>query len=280
MAIRWKDELVGPQRDASAALIEMFSQWGLESLAGKIVDYVKAGYDSNTIYLLLQDSKEWQKRFAGNEARVKAGLPILNPAEYIATERGYRQAMQSAGMPKGFYDKPDDFVKWMVADISPQEVAERAMKARELVDTVDKEQLASLARIGLGAGDIAAAYLDPKQAKPILDKKIDVALLNAERKRAGFSYSNARAEELYDRGIEVDQAREGYQAIAASLPTFDRLAEIDRTDYSLADAEAEVFSQDAKATQKRQRLASNERGRFSSAAGQSSSTLASDNTFN
>lgn len=276
----WQDELSGADRDAAAALISLFEQFDLGTLANKIVGYLQQGYQSDTIYLLLQDTKEWKTRFSANEARRKAGLSVLDPNEYIQTERAYRQAIQAAGLPKGFYDSTSDFTDFLIKDISPSEIAERANQARKLADTVDSEQKKALARMGLGSGDIAAYYLDENRALPTLQKQIDVTLLNAERSRAGFGYSDRFAEELYDMGITSQQAREGYNVIQTQLPTFERLGQISGERFGLEDIESEVFGGNAEATRTRGRLASQERARFSGSGGTSAGTLSRDRRFN
>src|SRR5437899_6759862 len=48
--------LSGTNRDAYMALDALFKNYGLESLAGKIYDYVKNGYSGDTVALLLQDT--------------------------------------------------------------------------------------------------------------------------------------------------------------------------------------------------------------------------------
>src|SRR6478752_6861900 len=85
--------LSGTERDAYAAISALFKSYGLESLAGKVYDYVKNGYSADTVSILLQDTKEYKERFAGNELRKKAGLPVLSAGEYLATEASYRQIM-------------------------------------------------------------------------------------------------------------------------------------------------------------------------------------------
>ena len=276
----WANELRGPGRDAAAALIDLFEQYGLDTLAPKIVDYLKQGYQSDTIYLLLQESKEWKTRFAANELRRKKGLSVLSPAEYIQNERAYRQALQAAGVPAGFYDSPKDLQDFLVKDISPSEIAERAMTARKVVDSVDSTQRQALARAGLGVGDLIAHYLDADRALPVLQKKVDVALLNAERKRAGYGYSDKRAEDLYSQGITTEQAREGSSAIGQALPTFERLGDIYGSKLTLNDMENEVFGGDADATNRRSRLASQERAQFEGSAASGRSTLGRERQFN
>ena len=114
--------LTGSNRDAFMALETLFKNYGLDSLAGKIYDYVKNGYSADTISILLQDTPEYKARFKGNEARLKAGLPVLSPADYINTENAYRQILRQSGLPSGFYDSTDDFTDWISKDVSPTEV--------------------------------------------------------------------------------------------------------------------------------------------------------------
>lgn len=276
----WQDELSGPGRSAAGALIDLFEQYGLGSLAGKIVSYIKEGYDQDTTYLLLQDTSEWKQRFIGNERRRKAGLSVLSPSEYISVERGYRQALQAQGMPNSFYDSNSDFAHWMELDVSPEEIAERAQAARRVTDQVDPEQRRALRGYGIDSGELAAYYLDADRALPILQKRVDTAMLDAERRRAGFGYSKSQAERLYDQGITVDQAREGYSTIASEMPTLARLADLDGANYGLEEAQRATFEQDAEANRTRSRLISNEAARFSGAGGQSSATFSGDDTFN
>ena len=276
----WWNDLSGPDRDAAAALVGLFEQFDLGSLANKIVGYIQQGYGSDTIYLMLQETKEWKQRFKANESRLKAGLPVLDPNEYIQTERAYRQALQAAGLPKGFYDTTDDFTNFLVADVSPQEIAERAMKARTLADTVDNEQKKALARMGISTGDLASYYLDPGKALPTLEKNVELAKLNAERNRAGFGYDDKFAQELFGMGITSEQAREGYNVIQQQLPTYQRLGEISGVDFGLEDIQSEVFGGNAESTRTRNKLASQERARGSGSAGVGEGTLSRDRRFN
>lgn len=280
MAPRWKKELDGTDRDAAAALIRLFESYGLGSLAPKIVDFIQEGYGADTITLLLQDTKEYQQRFRGNELRLKAGLPVLTPGEYLQVEAGYRQALQAAGLPEGFYDNPDDFHDFISKDIAPQEIAERATRASKLVNTIDPLQRRVIEeRLGLSEGDFVAYYLDTDRALPILEQQIETTKLGAERQRAGFGFDQDTAENLYSQGVTVEEARQGYGAISEFLPTFDKLGEISGTDYTISDAESEVFGSDGDAATKRKRLASQERGRFSGSSGTSGTTLSREDTF-
>ena len=72
------DGLTGADRDAAVALTNLFRQYGLESLAPRIVDFIKQGYGPDVITIMLQETPEYKQRFAANDKRVAAGLPALS----------------------------------------------------------------------------------------------------------------------------------------------------------------------------------------------------------
>src|SRR5680860_1170034 len=116
--------------------------YGLESLAPKILEFVRAGYSGDTVAILLVETSEYKQRFKANEVRRKAGLPVLSPAEYLGVESSYREIMSSAGLPVGFYDEPDDFANWIGSDVSPTEIKGRVDIAAEAINSVDPAERA------------------------------------------------------------------------------------------------------------------------------------------
>lgn len=256
-------DLSGADRDAVSALVQLFNQYGLGSLAPKIVDYVRKGYGSDTIALLLQDTSEWKRRFAGNEARRKAGLAILSPQEYLATERSYRQVMQQYGLPSGFYDSPADFANFIGRDLSAQELQSRVQVASQFANSQDQSTKDALRRLyGLGPGDLAAWALDQNRAQPLIERQARAVQAGAAALRQGLGSSREVAERLADLGVTAEQAEQGYANIAEMLPVFSQLGRIYSDDYNQATAEAEVFEGSAEAARKRKGLASQERAAF------------------
>jgi hypothetical protein len=275
----WQDELSGATRDAAAALVDLFTSYGLGTLAPKIVQFLQEGYSGDTIALLLQETTEFKQRFAANEARRTAGLSVLNPADYLRVEAGYRQVLQASGVPSGYYDSPTDFQRYLEMDVAPEEIKLRANEAVKLAHTIDPGQRQALQAFGIDVGDMAAYYLNVGTAVPILQRKIDVALLGYERQRVGFDLDTARAETLAQLGVTLGQAREGYSVIAEALPTLSKLGAIEEDPFTLSDLEAEVFDQNPEAATRRKELASRERARFSGSAGQARGTLARERDF-
>jgi hypothetical protein len=277
----WSDRLTGPDRDAYLALTQEFKRFGLESLAGRIYEYVKEGYGADVIALMLQDTKEYKERFAGNEVRRKAGLAVLNPQEYLSAEASYRQILESAGMPRGFYDKPSDFTGWIGGDVSPQEIKSRVDMASEKLTQTDPTARNALKQMyGVGEGDLVAYFLDRKRAEPILKKQMSASAIGAAALRRGFNLNRLDLESYADLGITGQDAEAAYARIADSFEAMSGLANVYGTSWGQREAEQEVFTPGAapsmgaeSAFEKGKRLRSQERAAFSGGRGSSSQGL-------
>lgn len=268
--------LSGTNKDAFLALKSLFNTYGLGSLAGKIYDYVKQGYGADTISLLLQDTTEYKTRFAANTARAKAGLPVLSPAEYLATESAYRQVLSAAGLPKGFYDNPADFTKWISEDVSATEIKNRVDLATDAVAQSDPERRRALYEMyGINEADLTAYFLDRKTAEPILKKQAAAAAIGAAAIRRGFTTNTSDMEDYATLGITGEQADQGYAQIADSFSTMLGLAGRYGDFWNQRLAEQEVLTPGAttggqeSASAKGKRLRSQERALFSGSQGSS-----------
>jgi hypothetical protein len=269
--------LKGENRDAFLALKSLFGTFGLGSLAGKIYDYVKQGYGSDTISVLLQDTKEYKTRFAGNEARVKAGLPVLSPADYLSTESAYRQILSSSGLPKGFYDNPADFTRWISADVSPTEIKDRVDMAVAATGQANPQYKEALFQMyGINESDLTAYFLDRKRAEPILKKQAAAGAIGAAAIRRGFGTNTLDLESYATIGITADQAEQAYSQIADGFESMLGIAGRYGTSWSQREAEQEVFTPGAagavgrqSAAEKAKTLKSQERGLFAGSKGSS-----------
>lgn len=259
--------LAGTERDAFMAVNALFKNYGLDSLAGKIFDFVKNGYSADTISILLQDTAEYKQRFVGNETRKKAGLPVLSPAEYLATEAAYRQVMESAGLPKGFYDSYSDFADFMGKNISPTEIQNRVDLAVQATTLAPPEYKEALKQMGIAEGDMVAYWLDEKKAMPLLTKAAAAAKIGAQALKQGLNFNVGYSQELAQRGISAEQAAQGYSAIAAELENLSTLGSIYGAQWNQRMAEQAMFEGDAGALNQKRNLAARERGAFGGSAG-------------
>lgn len=259
-------------RDASLALTTLFAKWGLQSLAPVIIDYLQQGYSSDTVTIMLQETPQYKKRFAGNEARIKAGLSALSPAEYLATERGYHDILQKHGLPKGFYDSTSDYKSFIEKDISPAELDSRAQAASEFVTRNDPEMFKYFRQF-YTTGDMIAYALDTKRAAPLVGKTFQAAEIGGAAASNGLAVDRLTAERLAGDGINTSQAQQGFGEIGRDMPVANRLGAIHGEKLTQSDLVSSVFENNAQATAKKNRLASAERGMFSGSGGASSQAL-------
>lgn len=272
--VDYAKNLTGPERDAFLAITNLFKNYGLESLAGKIYDFVKNGYSADTITILLQDTAEYKERFKANEIRRKQGLPVLSPSEYLSAESSYRQIMKASGLPAGFYDTQEDFVKFLANDMSPTELKDRVDLAVNATTLASPAYRQALQQMGLSQGDIAAYYLDEKRALPFLTKASATAAVGAEAIQRGLLFDQQYAEALASAGVGREQAAQGYAKIADEFASLKTLGSIYGQAWSQRMAEEDVFTGGGAATQQRKSLIGQERGQFSGATGAARGGLA------
>lgn len=268
------DSLTGSARDAGVFLTNLFQSYGLGTLAPQIINFLKQGFGSDTVAIMLQETPEYQQRFAANKTRIAQGLPVLSPAEYIATENSYRQVMSAAGLPAGFWDSQDDFTKLIANDVSPTELQGRVNVASNLINSLDPATTQKFAEFYGGSQNLVAYALDAKVAEPLLEKQYQAAQIAAQDQ--GLGVSQAQAEQLAGQGVTQGQAQSGFGFIGQNLQPTQELAAISGQSYSLQDALNETFGNDAAAALKRRRLVEQEHARFSGTTGVGQGSLATN----
>ena len=127
-------------QSAGDAVNLMFQNLGLgQGLIDNINASIKSLYanflDPSEAQILneIYTSDAYKQRFKGNEVirqrlangQGRPGDRMLTPAQYIEQERQYREILQSADMPGGFYDSPDDFTNLIGNSISVAEFRNR-----------------------------------------------------------------------------------------------------------------------------------------------------------
>lgn len=248
-------------------MAEMLRTWGLEQLIPDLTRLITEGYTQDQLSYQLAQTDAYKRRFAGNEQRRAAGLPVLSPREYIETERSYRQIMQSAGLPAGFYDQHEDFLKFIAEDKSPTEIQHRVDLAVQKVGAMTDEQRAyALQTFSLGEQDLLTHFLDPERALPLLEKTARGMQVAGAAYRQGLGTSAERALELGS-SQQAENAEYLYGQVAENTREGQRLAQIYGDDYGQADAEDEAFFGTASARRKRRKLAEKEQASFSGSGG-------------
>lgn len=217
--------LPGQERDAYAALTTLFNSYGLGSLAPKILQYLQNGYGSDTITILLQQTDEYKKRFAGNQQRIANGLQVLTPAEYLSTEASYKQLLRQNGLSDHF-DNEGNFAEWIGKDVSPTELQDRVNMAVQATTQAPPQVTQYFNQLGIGTGDLAAYFLNDQNPTPALQLKLNQAQIGGAALQNNLQISAADSQKYAQMGVTYQQAQSAYQRIADILPTADKLSEI------------------------------------------------------
>lgn len=253
-------------------ILDTFKQYGMGDVGKDALAAIRNSRSPEEAIMAIRDTDSYKTRFAGNVARIKAGFGALDEGQYLAMESQYRQTMRAAGLPKGFYDDPSDLAGFIGGDVSVAEIGERASKAMELVNSKDPNELKAFRDYyGISKGDLAAYFLDPAKALPILQKQVAAAELGAEATRAGLSASAGFSESLVDKGISQEQARQAYGDVAYDKDTLAKLATMSGTSVGINDVVEAKLGLDTKTEKKVVGLVKREASRF---GGRSGGTLA------
>lgn len=255
--------------DAWEMLQYYLDDWGLGSLANAARDLLIGGRSVDVITLALSETPEYRQRFKMNEARKQNGLPALKPAEIVDLERQYETTLREFGLPEGFYDSYDDFVKFGGLDVSPQEIRDRAGAAQARYLQATTEERDQLERV-LGTNDpslVVAALLDVDRAMPILERQINTAAIAAEAQRAfrdQTRLSVERADELARAGVDQGEARDAFGELAGRSERDKQLARFSGQQLSDRELENELLFNDQDAGMRRKKALDQERARFGS----------------
>lgn len=219
------DPKTAAQRDALALIKQTLAQYGLpDSLADWAWSEIVAGKGNAEIMLDLQQRPEFKTRFPAIDGRRAKGLPALSPGEYVAYENTATQMFRAAGLPQGFYDSPDDFTKFLSADVSVKELSDRVDLAKQAAYQAPEEVRTALrTQFGLGSGDMAAWFLDPDRAAPLLQRTYSAATIAGASTRTGYQTSAEQDFRLTDLGVTADQAQAGFNALGRQRGLFDPL---------------------------------------------------------
>jgi hypothetical protein len=280
------DEISDARRDAFAALTDLFTSYGLESLAGEIAGYMTQGLTAGEALIKLKTNPNgaYAKRFAGNFTRVKNGLNAISEAEYIGLEKSYASTLKAYGLGNMVSLNREDnykkFADYIAGDVSADEFKDRVGTVVTRVQNAEPSIKSTLKSFypEITDNDLVGYFLNPKENLPKLQEKVTASEIGAAALGAGGGLTTnvGTATDLARYGVNQAAAREGYSSIAGVLPTATKLGDIYNetgVKYAQAEGEAEVFKGNQDAATKRKRLASMERAAFGGSSGVGGSSL-------
>ena len=276
-------------RDRQSAydiLFNEFSAYGLGGLVEDVKYLLQSDVSPSQFALELRNTKSYQNRFEANQARIKAGLRALSPAEYIGLEDQYQEIMRNYGLPASYYTKDGTgkqvgFEKFIAGDVSAVELEDRIGTAQKRVINANPEVTTALKQFypDITNGDILAYTLDPAQGLEGIKRKVTAAEIGGAALQSGLSANLARAEELGKYGVDKATAEKGYSTIGSGLQRGSQLAAIyQESPYTQSVAEQEIFNIPGaeEARKKRQKITGLEKATFGGQTGITSGALARD----
>lgn len=194
------------------------TQWGLSDLIPTVSQLGLTGADSDQINLTLQQTPEWQARFAGNTARMAAGLAPLDPATYIGLEDSYAQATRD--LPAGFVTKALTD-QWIGGDVSASEISDRVQMASQTYINADDATKQAWDQFSgaPGQSNAIAAILDPNTSEALIQQQTTAAQIGGAAINQGLLANKSIATQAAQQGVTLASARTAYQQIASRLPT-------------------------------------------------------------
>jgi hypothetical protein len=216
------------QRQSAFEIIsDTLNNYGLNDLRDFVNEIVFGEdiVDANIILGRIRQTSQYKTRFAANEQRRARGLNVLSESEYVAMERVYMQYLRASGLPPEMYDENTDVQQLLANDVSVAELASRINQGYEAVRYANPQVVEEMRRLyGVSEGQLAAYFLDPSRATPILLRQAEAARVASEATiQAGIDISAMQAEELVTSGIGQEGARQGFQAIKAAQELFQTL---------------------------------------------------------
>ena len=268
------------QSELITVTTDRFTKYNLTSLIPVIKKLAVEGATEATIAITLQDTPEYKTRFKANDDRIKKGLKVLTPAEYLNVEDSYRQVLRAYGLKQ--FDT-DAYVSQFIAnDMSPTELSNRVQTAVQRVQNADPGVSQTLRDYyGIGQADLVGYVLDPAANMEKINRQVSAAEIGNAARVQGLNAGVAVSEQLAAQGISQAEAQKGYSTIADILPTAEKLSAIygsTMDTYNQSTAEQETFNGLASAQRKRQRLTAREVAQFGGSTGAGRGSLGTGNT--
>jgi hypothetical protein len=290
-----EDPALQYQRDVEAAnrksafqiLADEFTQRGLPTLATEVERFMKEGLTPAEARISIRNTQAYKDRFKGNEGRIKKGLAVYQPDEYLAAEETYRNLLLANNLQDLISKNTTD--SFISGAVSAQEVQDRIQNVFNKIDNADptlKSQVSQyfsnfgIADPNLQRTQLASALLTGETSSMALERQLKKAQLRAGAALADVTIAETGVESL-QKQLEAQNvsdvygvAKTGFSTLAQTQRETERLGGI----YGAEQAPmAEELQQEAffgLQSQRRKKLQERERATFGGQAGISTAGLA------
>jgi hypothetical protein len=294
-----EDPALQYQRDVAAAdrksafqiLADEFKLNGLDTLAAEVQNFMTEGLSPAEAKIAIRQSQAYKDRFKGNEGRIKKGLAVYQPNEYLQAEETYRNLLLANNLQDlATRNTTDAFISGAV---SAQEVQDRIQNVFTKIDNADptlKGQLGQyfsnygIADPNLQRSQLASALLTGETSSMALERQLKKAQLRAGAQMSGVTISETGVESLQQQ-LEAQNvsdvygvAKTGFSTLSQTQPGTEKLAQIygEQTTGLSEELQQEAFF--GLQSQRRKRLQQKEQATFGGQAGTTTASLAQQST--
>lgn len=249
--------------DAYTMVQDILRSWGLTELFPDARDMLTRGDAPEVVPFKLRETDAYKRRFKANDDRRKAGIRVLSEAEFLQTEDQYKRIVARSGVDSKYYSR--EFTdRWIAGDVAPTELNERMedYRQRYLNSSAARDWVASGS---LTPKDILETILDPTIDDNTLSKRMRAMSIGGEALaafRGDYVMSQDRAIQLAERGVDTDDARKGFQDLAAREANDQQLARMAGDNLTRENLEDEALGLDSQTAERLRRARQQEAGRF------------------
>ena len=239
------------QKALDDLLAGTLSTYGIVDIANTVAR-IRADYpeiNSEQLLLLLKNDTRYNAnyniRFSGNAMRKAAGLPTLDDATYLKSEKEYEKVIKAYGLGNTSLASQKMYGTFIGNMMDLADVTGRIslvfdnLKASPEIETSFRKFYPMLNK-----ADIVAAFLNPDEQLPALQRKVQAAEIGGAALMQGLEtnltdlittkdtgYSNVTggtigAETIRAGGTTSAAAKTAYAKIAEELPTAEKLSSI------------------------------------------------------
>lgn len=206
-------------QDAAAIIRNELTAWGFDQTAADWAwNELVSGKSPDQVLYDFRQTDFYKNSIFGqiNQARLAANKPVMSEQQILDYKNSALNIQQQAGLPTGFLT--DSRIAQLAAgDVSIAELDKRVntnyVAAAQALPAV-RDTLASYYGIPadqITTGALAAYYLDPEHALPLLDRQFKAASIGAQGQITGYGpVDRQTAEQLAAQGVSQEQAQAGF----------------------------------------------------------------------
>jgi hypothetical protein len=281
-----RDVAAADRKSAFQILADEFKLNGLDTLAAEVQNFMTEGLSPAEAKIAIRQSQAYKDRFKGNEGRIKKGLAVYQPNEYLAAEETYRNLLLANNLQDLVSKNTTD--SFISGAVSAQEVQDRIQNVFTKIDNADatlKGQLGQyfsnygIADPNLQRSQLASALLTGETSSMALERQLKKAQLRAGAQMSGVTIAETGVESL-QKQLEAQNvsdvygtAKTGFSTLSQTQPGTEKLAQIygEQTTGLSEELQQEAFF--GLQSQRRKKLQEREQATFGGQAGISTAGL-------